>query len=226
MAARKGKVRLSNKLIAEGINAARSNATRLVADAKSMFELERYPTSVALSILSIEESGKPAILRQLSIALEEEHVATAWSDFRTHKKKNIMTSFEDFLESGARRINDFQPILGSKNPAPANVDKLKQDSLYTNFDDGRKWHLPENHIDKDTAMHYLNMASKLLPGHHVTEKEIELYVKHLRHEKNRDIEEAKLSMIAFYEDMVTHKLLESVPDFVYVLFGRNTTDLP
>ncbi len=42
-----------------GINAARRNATRLAEDASLLIDNKRYPSGLALAILSIEESGKP-----------------------------------------------------------------------------------------------------------------------------------------------------------------------
>jgi len=221
------KTQLTNKQIADGINTAAANAARLAADAESMFNLERYPTSVALAILSIEESGKPAILRQLSVAIDESHVNTAWKDFREHKKKNIMSSFESMFSSGARNINDFIPMFLSTNNAPTNLDKLKQDALYCNYVNG-KWHLPEDAIDRDTAQYYLAMALSLLPINvHITEKEIELYVKHFKQKKNIDnLEESKKSVIEFYEDMFHHELLDEVPSYIYEFYSKNTNDLP
>lgn len=215
------KTRLTNKQIADGINTATANAVRLAADSESMFNLNRYPTSLALAILSIEESGKPAVLRKLSVAIDEAHVISAWKDFRDHRKKNIMSSFEEMFNSGARNINDFSPMFLSTNKAPALLDKLKQDAIYCNYINN-KWHLPENAIDKNKAQYYLTMAISLLPKNsNVTEKEIELYVRHLKQEKNiNNLEETKRSVIEFYKDMLCHDLLDEIPDYIYELYGR------
>lgn len=170
MAAKMYQNRLSNALIAEGINVARQNAIRLAIDAESMFKLGRYPTSLALSILSIEESGKPAILRQVSTALQDKELKAIWQKFVCHKKKNIMTSFESMFENGARNIQDFIPMHLDTNTSPREVDALKQSALYTQCDEKKKWHSPVSEIDEETAQHYLRVAQSLLPERDVTEK--------------------------------------------------------
>ena len=62
------KGKLSAHKIAEGINAALQNANRLADDAELLLEHKKYPSAACLAILSIEESGKVSILRELSIA--------------------------------------------------------------------------------------------------------------------------------------------------------------
>jgi len=220
------KTKLTHQQIAEGINTAAANASRLAADSELMFNLGRYPTSLALAILSIEESGKPAILRQLSVAVTDQHVKCAWGNFIKHQKKSIMISFEPMFKAGARNINDFIPMGLPVNTAPNELDTLKQKALYSDYIDNM-WHLPEHAIDRDLAQKYLREAFKLLPkNRHVTEKEIELYVTHLKQEKNIDnLEESKKSIIEFYEDMKYHGLLDEVPSYIYEFYGEKKMDL-
>jgi AbiV family abortive infection protein len=62
------KGRLTPQQAADGINEARGNAERLYADAAVLFEQKRFESACALAILSIEEFGKPAILRRVATA--------------------------------------------------------------------------------------------------------------------------------------------------------------
>ncbi|MBI2058899.1 MAG: AbiV family abortive infection protein [Nitrospirae bacterium] len=79
---------LSLAMIAEGINAARANARRLLDDAKTLQDAGRTHSAVALAILSIEESGKISILRQMVLCESETEWRHAWKDYRSHTSKN------------------------------------------------------------------------------------------------------------------------------------------
>ena len=70
--------------IADGMNAAQRNARRLADDAKSLFDLARYPTATVIAILSIEESGKVRILRGLALERNAERRRHLWKEFRSH----------------------------------------------------------------------------------------------------------------------------------------------
>jgi len=83
------KGRLDYAQIADGINAARRNALRLLEDAQILLRAERYATAASLAILSIEESGKQHILRGLALATADEELLGLWRDYRSHTKKNI-----------------------------------------------------------------------------------------------------------------------------------------
>ena len=58
---------LTPQEVLEGINAAQTNALRLLDDAKLLMEAGRYPSAAALAILSIEERGKVIILKNIVI---------------------------------------------------------------------------------------------------------------------------------------------------------------
>ncbi len=79
--------------IAEGMNAANNNARRLIEDAEILFNLNRFPSALSLSILSIEESGKVSILRELALAKNGDQVKEAWKAYRSHTKKMLCGYF-------------------------------------------------------------------------------------------------------------------------------------
>jgi len=49
------------------MNAATRNARRLAADARLLLDAGRLPTAAALATLSIEETGKVSILREIAV---------------------------------------------------------------------------------------------------------------------------------------------------------------
>src|SRR5271169_2125890 len=91
--------------IAEGMNAARRNALRLAADARILVDAERLPTAAALAALSIEESGKTSILRQLATATSPEAIKAAWQQYRDHRSKNAAWILPDLVGGGAGLFN-------------------------------------------------------------------------------------------------------------------------
>ena len=66
--------KLSPVQISEGINAAISNAKRLADDAELLLKERRFPSAASLAVLSIEESGKLSILRQLDVVQNDKHL--------------------------------------------------------------------------------------------------------------------------------------------------------
>ncbi len=125
------KGRLSPKQIAEGINAVRRNAARLLEDAQIFLESNRFPSAAALAILSIEESGKLFILRKLALAKTDYEVAKIWREYRSHIKKNILWLLPQLVMEGARRLDDFRPIFELEDEHPYIFDQVKQISCYT-----------------------------------------------------------------------------------------------
>ena len=54
------------------------NASRLAEDADALLKNDRIPSAAALAILSIEESGKVSILRQMAIAEDDKEWLQLW----------------------------------------------------------------------------------------------------------------------------------------------------
>src|SRR5207253_2943359 len=120
------------------MNVARQNAVRLAKDARLLLENERYASALALAILSIEESGKAAVLRGLAVASTDKELIDRWRDYRSHTSKNAHWPLLDMLFKGARRLEDFLPMFDPKAEHPQMMDTLKQLCLYTDsFKKGR-----------------------------------------------------------------------------------------
>ena len=117
---------LSYSQIVDGMNAACDNARRLVEDAQILFDSQRFPSAVSLAILSIEESGKTAILREMATVQDGKALKAAWRSYRSHTKKNVAWILPDLVRSGARKLDDFEKISNPQGGHPELLDNLKQ----------------------------------------------------------------------------------------------------
>ena len=171
---------LSSSEIAEGMNAATRNAERLANDARLLFEADRYASSLSLAILSIEESGKHHVLRELALARNDKERKECWRDYRSHTKKNVLWPlFEKFLK-GARRAQDFLPLFDADADHPFVLDKMKQISMYTDCFNKGHWSIPEQAITKELVEALLLIADSLAHDRQITAEEIDLWVRYLQ----------------------------------------------
>jgi AbiV family abortive infection protein len=207
----KYKGRLTPEQIAEGINAASRNAVRLVGDADLLLESERFPSAAALAILAIEEAGKVAILRELSVAQEDDKALdNCWRDYRRHTKKNVAWLLPQLVAEGARGLDDFRPLFGKNADHPFLLDNVKQISLYTDCLGDAHWSTPADVINGDLAKILVQIAQFFLTDRDVTSKEIELWVKHMRPYMRSgeviDYDSAKQALLDWHADMQEHGL--------------------
>lgn len=170
---------LAVEKIVEGMNAASSNARRLLNDASALFDLERYPSATSLAILAIEEAGKVSILREMSLLKDGKDIKQIWRRYRSHTDKNMMWVFLDAVKKGARNLNDFAPIFSDESEHPFVLDQLKQISFYTDCLGKAHWSIPDNVIDRDTAISIIEAAKPLVSSKLHTVEEVELWVKYL-----------------------------------------------
>src|SRR5581483_7474704 len=134
---------LSTSQIADGMNASTANALRLAGDAKLLFEAGRYPTAASLAILSLEESGKVSILRELATAMSEKEVIEIWRLYRRHTEKNYMALIPDLVAEGARGLREFRKLfLDDSLPDRITYDMVKQLGLYTDCCGDAHWSIP------------------------------------------------------------------------------------
>jgi AbiV family abortive infection protein len=171
---------LSAAEIAAGMNAATQNAERLARDAKLLLDNERYASSLALSILSIEESGKCRVLRGLALARDEKELRESWREYRSHVKKNQLWPLIETFLKGARRAQDFRPLLEPDADHPYVLDKVKQISMYTDCYKKGRWAIPEQIVEKELAQSLLTAAEVLSHHRDITAEEIELWIQYLQ----------------------------------------------
>lgn len=200
---------LTASQIAEGMNEARVNALRLIEDAELLFNSNRYPSSVSLAILSIEESGKVSILRELALAKDGKDVKAAWRSYRPHTKKNAAWIFPELVSKGASKLEDFREMFLEEADHPALLDNLKQVSFYTDCLGNAHWSQPSEIIDRDTAKSIIAIA-RLMIGrkqHQHTEKEIELWIKHIKPVWKGPMEPMKRALNEWFQSMYKEGLL-------------------
>ena len=193
--------------IAEGMNEARVNALRLIEDAELLFNSSRYPSSVSLAILSIEESGKVSILRELALAKDGKDVKEAWRSYRSHTKKNAAWIFPELASKGARKLEDFREIFLEEADHPALLDNLKQVSFYTDCLGNAHWSQPSEVINRDTAKSIIAIARLMIDRKQHTEKEIEVWIKHIKPVWKGPMEPMKRALNEWFQLMYKEELL-------------------
>ncbi|HUV75179.1 MAG TPA: AbiV family abortive infection protein [Dehalococcoidales bacterium] len=193
--------KLNNKQVADGINASRRNARRLVEDAQILLESDRYPTAASLAIFSIEESGKEHIIRGMAITETDDEVLQHWKDYRSHTKKNIMWVLPQLVMEGARHLDDFRSLFESTAEHPYILEQVKQIGFYTDCLGKANWSEPMEVIDKDLATMLVQTAKIFLKKGEITTNEIELWVKHLGPVKNGDFSQQKEALLHWYAEM-------------------------
>lgn len=195
------KDRLNASQIASGINVAIKNSRRLFEDASLLFDNGRYPSALALAILSIEESGKASILRSLSLAEDGKELKEGWKRYRSHKDKNTNWIALDMMLEGARSLEDLSRIADPDSDHPKILDQLKQVALYTDCLGSAHWSLPEDVVEKDLAAGILRTADVFSRKQNCAEEHISLWVKHMLPVKNQPQSVQNQALLNWFNEM-------------------------
>jgi AbiV family abortive infection protein len=169
--------------IAEGMNAARRNARRLATDARILLEAERLPTAAAMAALSIEESGKTSILRELATATSPDAIKAAWRRYRDHRSKNGAWILPDLARAGAKHLFELRPTVDRNGEHTALLNSLKQLGFYTDCYGNRHWSEPIKIFEgkEESLAYYLVKTAELLArDEETTVREIELWIEHMQ----------------------------------------------
>lgn len=192
---------LTPKQIADGMNAARRNAARLVADARLLLENDRFPTAASIATLAIEEAGKVSILRQLVGARTPETAKEIWREYRCHTAKNVMWLLPQLLIRGSRKLDDFAALFDKDAEHSTLLDQVKQIGFYTDCLGQAHWSEPHVVIDKVLAECLVSTAQTLCSDMPVTEAEIELWAKRVAPHLHGTKAEAEAALQQWYEEM-------------------------
>jgi AbiV family abortive infection protein len=212
--------KLNCKQIADGMNAANRNALRLVEDAEILLNVERYATAASLAVLSIEESYKKTILRSMALAINDDELQHYWRDYRTHTKKNILWLMPQLVAEGARQLDEFRSLFETDSKHPYILEKLKQIGFYTDCFGIAHWSEPFNVIDKDLATILVKIGRVFISKRDITEKEIELWIKHLGKAIKADLTTQKKALIHWFGEMTELGLMpqeENIMGFIQFL---------
>jgi AbiV family abortive infection protein len=195
----RGKISLA--MIAQGMNAARDNAKRLLDDATALHAAGRLHSAAALAILSIEESGKTSILRGMVLCESEAEWRSAWRQYRSHTSKNIAWILGQLAAKGARTIDALRPITDPSSEHPQVLDQLKQLCLYTDCVGNSRWTSPAAVEVIEIAPYLLLMAKAMANSGETTEKELKLWRHHLLPVRHSSFEENKGAVARWWSDM-------------------------
>lgn len=205
------KYKLDPKTAAEGIKLANENAQSLLADAELLLENRRFERCVSLSILAIEEAGKPSIIRAILVTDESKELKKEWQNYRRHTEKNLAWIVPELIAKGAQQLEDLRPMVNPDSDHGQVLDNLKQLSFYTDIFSSRKWSIPKNVIDKDLAKSIFSIAKAMVTKNEsamTSEKELELWIKHLKPVWKHDMLKMKQALINCYNEAESLGLIE------------------
>lgn len=202
--------RLDPKSAAQGIKFAYENANALLEDAQLLFEHKRFERCVSLSILAIEESGKSTIIRGLLLADEPTAIKKEWKNYRRHTEKNLAWILPELVHKGARRLDELSKVFDPNSDHGQTLDNLKQLSFYTDIFSSKKWSSPKEIIDENIAKHILSIAENMVKIEKVmtSEKELELWIKHLKPAKNLGMMKMKEALKNCYLEAASKGLID------------------
>jgi AbiV family abortive infection protein len=206
--------RLSAQQAADGMNAAETNARRLLEDAQRLLEAKRFPTAAALAILSIEESGKVSILREIVLARTDEELKEGWRRYRSHTKKNVTWLLPELVVKGARALEDLRPLMDSNAEHPYLLDKLKQLGFYTDCAPDARWVEPSKVIDEPLTQNLVKIAGLSAGRRHYTAREVELWVEHMRPVWKGEMAWMKTALSRWYQAMRAEGLETESEEFI------------
>jgi AbiV family abortive infection protein len=203
--------RLTPAQVAAGMNAAQANARRLLASAEALLAANCYPAAASLAALSIEESGKTGILRELALAHDDQAAAAAWRRFRYHTSKNAIWLVPQKVAAGARFLEDFRSLFQPESEHPSVLDKVKQLGFYTDCLGDAHWSSPEQVVDEPLARSLVAIAGCLTSQHEVTESEITLWVQHMGPVWGGPLDLMRRALVTWYAELLKLGLHDGDP---------------
>lgn len=198
--------------ITEGINAANSNAQRLLDDARQLLAAERHPSAASLAILAIEESGKASILRELAVARDESERREAWRGYRSHTRKNVSWLLPSLVRAGAHSLEDLWPLFDPDSDHPFLLDQLKQLGFYTDCLGEAHWSSPADAIDGPLARMLVQIAEVCVRSSPVPVGEVQLWVQHIGPVWKGPLAEMKKALAVWHAERVRLGFADGDPD--------------
>lgn len=207
------------------MNAAANNARRLCEDAEILLSESRYPSALSLAALSIEESGKLAILRSIALARDSKELRDCWREYRSHTRKNRLWPLLQMYTKGARKLCGFRPLVDEGAEHPHVLDSLKQLGFYSDCVDDRHWSQPCCAIDEDISKQIVQIARLLFPKREITSREIELWIECLKGVWKGSMEGMESALAEWHRRMVEEGLVEDSPNGMerFILDGLGGT---
>jgi AbiV family abortive infection protein len=163
--------------IAVGINYSHENGLRLLADAKMLFDGERFPSSVTLSLLAVEEFAKELILRKMAIRDRKEQVQPFWAQMKDHRIKAAIGALPYLIQNGQVDVEEAAAQIESPDANYGEIfNWLKETGLYVECVKDAKWLRPTDQLDK-TIAESIYRGAEMMAGtgkpYPVTKKQIQ-----------------------------------------------------
>lgn len=204
---------LTTSQIVEGMNSAVENARRLSKDARILLDAGRFASASSLAALAIEEAGKTSILRELSLAANQEDLKKAWKRYRSHRSKNVHWILPHLAASGASSLEELRQIVDPKSDHPTLLDRIKQIGFYTDCLGKAHWSVPGEIIDGDLAIQLVSIAELLSASKTFTETEIDLWKRHIGPVWRGDMRWMKQALVNWGKEMAEEGLLDDSEKF-------------
>ena len=206
------KGKLTPDLASEGIKLAKENAYKILEDAKLLFENNRFQRSVTLSILAIEEAGKPNILRGILLQNDEKLLKKDWQNYRNHTAKNTMWILPNLFKTGARKMEDFRKLFVSNPKHTKDLESIKQLSVYTDIFSKGVWSFPEKAINEELAKEMLEVAKILVRNEELgldSKEGLEIWLKYMGPVwKEAKMEELNIAILNCYQEAEEKGIIE------------------
>jgi AbiV family abortive infection protein len=195
--------RLSPGQAATGIRAAIINARHLLEDAELLFQKRRWERATALAILAIEEIGKVPILREVLLARDDSELRACWRRYRSHTGKNVHWILPQLIVKGARKLEHLRPAYEESSDHGNLLESIKQLAFYSDALGKCRWWVPGETTDEELFEAILEAARVLVKAGDsafTSEKELEIWVKHLRPVWKQNMDLMKKALLASYAE--------------------------
>jgi AbiV family abortive infection protein len=202
-----------------GMNYSIKNANRLLKDSKRLFEINSYASALSLAVLAIEEIGKISIIREIEVASTELQLKKAWKRYRSHLSKNNEWIFNDLVNIGARKLEDFRKMFSGYSNHPIFAEHIKQLAIYTDCLNNGDWVIPEIAIDEFICKKMIEAAEAIMINREIAIEENTIWIKHFYGKDLGNIEEAKIELEKYFKEIIEKGLssveLNSVKKFLF-----------
>ena len=200
---------LNAEQIAAGMNAARQNAARLLADAQLLLNAGRYPTAASVAILCIEESGKISLLRRIATCKDDAERGEVWKEYRSGRCKSRRSIVPSLFAQGFRHVDGLSSAFDVRTEQSGTIDLLKHLGFYTDCLGDADWSMPELIIEKQLAEQFIAIAHIVSAGidYRHTAKEIELWEAHMGPVMDKPFEWMSTAFANWHRAMVEHGLM-------------------
>lgn len=170
---------LDTAQIAAGMNAARQNAARLLADAELLLDAGRYPTAASIAILSIEEARKVSILRRIATCRDDTERREVWNEYRSDRSKDRHSVMPSLCGGG--HLDDLRRPAEASAAHAGTIVNLKQLGFHTDCLGDANWSQPQSTIGQQLAEQFVGIARLVAGGcdYRHTAKEVELWSAHI-----------------------------------------------